>query len=114
MKRYTVDVEEIKTRRVVVRAYTVEEAQAKAIDRKWMSSVCDETDLLEVVSVPREMEDPSEKARKDVASALWEIINRHDPEMAKELWSMEIVKGTTWGQYFASELRRQPSMVYIT
>ncbi len=38
-----------------MRAYTVEEAQAKAIDRKWMSSVCDETDLLEVVSVPREV-----------------------------------------------------------
>ena len=59
MKRYTVDVEEIKTRRVVVRAYIVEEAQAKAIDRKWMSSVCDETDVLEVVSVPREVGEES-------------------------------------------------------
>ena len=105
MKRYTVDVEEIKTRRVVVRANTAEEAQAKAIDHQWISSVYDKTDLLEVVSVPREVEDPNTKARKDVAAALWQRMNEYSPEMVGELWGKEFVKGTTWGQYFASAMR---------
>jgi actin-like ATPase involved in cell morphogenesis len=105
MKRYTVDIEEIKTKRVVVRANTVEEAQSRAVERKWISSAYDKTESLEVVSVPVEVEDANKKAAKDIAIALYERLNEYNPEMIKDLWSKEFVKGTTWGEYFASHLR---------
>jgi|APSaa5957512622_1039677.scaffolds.fasta_scaffold32739_2 hypothetical protein len=54
MKIYSGNIEEIKTKRVLVRANSREEAQAKMMNRKWISSRIEEGSLLECIGTPRE------------------------------------------------------------
>ena len=54
MKIYSGNIEEIKTKRELVRANSREEAQAKMMNRKWISSRIEEGSLLECIGTPRE------------------------------------------------------------
>jgi len=64
-KSYSIDIKETKTKSVLVSADSTEEAQAKAIDHKWITSVLDKSSLLEVVSLPVEVVDEVIKSDDD-------------------------------------------------